>query len=255
MTEDERLRNQQYCFDVLFRNGWMNADGSMRWPSDDEGRATMARALFGMTLTNELDSYFVGWRERAEGTAAPTSETPRHGDEWTERLSDLSDDQRQLILEVLDKVLDDVAFRFAMIFDQYDFGELNIQFTAEGEDDEAGGFTVQIHPHGILDMHDEVFGWRERFGRGTDIGRSDTSYRPAPPVQPSAELAAVVGAGPLGRTEVTKRLWNYIKAHSLQEETDRSRINADDKLRKVFDGKEQVSMFEMTAFVNRHISS
>ena len=74
------------------------------------------------------------------------------------------------------------------------------------------------------------------------------------PMQPSAQLAAVVGAGALPRTEVTKKLWAYIKRNGLQDSKNRRAINADDKLRPVFGGKSQVTMFDMTKLVNRHLS-
>ena len=75
----------------------------------------------------------------------------------------------------------------------------------------------------------------------------------AKPMTISPALAAVTGADPIPRTEVTKRLWDYIKAHKLQDEQNRRLINADDKLFAVFD-KRQVTMFEMTKLVNAHLS-
>ncbi len=72
------------------------------------------------------------------------------------------------------------------------------------------------------------------------------------PLTPSATLAAVVGAEPLPRTEVTKKLWEYIKKHDLQDPANRRNINADAKLRPIF-GKDQVSMFEMTKLVSAHL--
>jgi len=73
-------------------------------------------------------------------------------------------------------------------------------------------------------------------------------------VKPSADLAAIVGSDPIPRSEVTKRVWDYVKKHGLQDQTNKRMINADDKLLKVFGGKKQVSMFEMTALVNKHLS-
>jgi chromatin remodeling complex protein RSC6 len=70
---------------------------------------------------------------------------------------------------------------------------------------------------------------------------------------PSASLAAVVGSAPLPRTEVTKKLWAYIKKNGLQDSKNRRNINADDKLKDVFGGKKQVSMFEMTKLVAGHL--
>ena len=71
---------------------------------------------------------------------------------------------------------------------------------------------------------------------------------------PSSSLAAVVGSMPLPRTEVTKKIWDYIKKNKLQDSENKRMINADDKLRPVFGGKKQVSMFEMTKLVNQHLS-
>jgi upstream activation factor subunit UAF30 len=73
------------------------------------------------------------------------------------------------------------------------------------------------------------------------------------PMQPDAQLAAVVGSTPIPRTEVTKKIWQYIKRHGLQDAKERRMINADDKLRPVFGGKSKVSMFEMTKLVNKHM--
>ena len=73
------------------------------------------------------------------------------------------------------------------------------------------------------------------------------------PVKPSAVLAEVVGAKPLPRTQVTKKLWGYIKKHKLQDTKNRRMINADDNLRQVFGGKRKVDMFEMTKLVSKHL--
>ncbi|HEX2387210.1 MAG TPA: SWIB/MDM2 domain-containing protein [Candidatus Binatia bacterium] len=73
------------------------------------------------------------------------------------------------------------------------------------------------------------------------------------PMQPSAALAEVVGSKALPRTEVTKKLWAYIKRKGLQDKKKRTMINADDALKSVFGGKKQVTMFEMTKLVNRHL--
>src|SRR5437764_1459014 len=73
------------------------------------------------------------------------------------------------------------------------------------------------------------------------------------PMQPDAALSAVVGGNPMPRTEITKKLWGYIKRNNLQDAKERRMINADDKLKPVFGGKGKVSMFEMTKLVNKHI--
>ena len=71
---------------------------------------------------------------------------------------------------------------------------------------------------------------------------------------PSPELAKVVGSNPLPRTEVTKKIWDYIKRHNLQDQSNRRNINADSTLQSVFGGKRTVNMFEMTKLVARHLS-
>ena len=76
----------------------------------------------------------------------------------------------------------------------------------------------------------------------------------AKPMNVSPDLAAVVGEGPMPRTEVVKKLWEYIKAHNLQDPKNKRNIIADEKLKKIFDGIETVSMFEMTKYVSKHLS-
>ncbi len=73
------------------------------------------------------------------------------------------------------------------------------------------------------------------------------------PMMPSAELGAIIGSSPMPRTEVTKKLWAYIKRNGLQDTVNRRMINADDKLQSIFGGRKQVSMFEMTKLVSKHI--
>lgn len=73
------------------------------------------------------------------------------------------------------------------------------------------------------------------------------------PMQPDEALGAVVGTSPMPRTEITKKLWAYIRRNGLQDAKERRMINADEKLGRVFGGKKQVSMFEMTKLVNKHI--
>ncbi|MCC7469998.1 MAG: SWIB/MDM2 domain-containing protein [Bacteroidetes bacterium] len=74
------------------------------------------------------------------------------------------------------------------------------------------------------------------------------------PMTISSDLAAVVGKGPMPRSEVVKGLWAYIKKHGLQDAKNKRNINADDKLKAVFGGKKTVSMFEMTKLVSKHLS-
>jgi upstream activation factor subunit UAF30 len=73
------------------------------------------------------------------------------------------------------------------------------------------------------------------------------------PLSPSDALAEVIGSKAMPRTQVTKKLWDYIKKHKLQDSKNRRMINADESLKKVFGGKKQVSMFEMTKLVAKHL--
>ena len=73
------------------------------------------------------------------------------------------------------------------------------------------------------------------------------------PLQPDDALAAVVGKDPLPRTEVTKRIWDYIRQNNLQDPNDKRTIRADAKLKAIFDGKDSVTMFELTKLVNAHL--
>ncbi|SFM76046.1 SWIB/MDM2 domain-containing protein [Chitinophaga sp. YR627] len=73
------------------------------------------------------------------------------------------------------------------------------------------------------------------------------------PLTPSADLAAVIGSDPLPRTEITKKIWDYIKEHNLQDAQNKRLINADEKLKKVFNGKDQISMFELAKEMNQHV--
>lgn len=74
------------------------------------------------------------------------------------------------------------------------------------------------------------------------------------PMKISDALAKIIGSNPLPRTEVTKKLWQYIKKHKLQDTVNKRMINADENLRAVFKGKSSVSMFEMTKLVSKHLS-
>ncbi len=74
------------------------------------------------------------------------------------------------------------------------------------------------------------------------------------PVQPDTALSAIVGSKPLPRTELTKKLWAYIKKNGLQDKKNKRQINADAALKPIFKGKAQVSMFEMTKLVSAHVS-
>jgi chromatin remodeling complex protein RSC6 len=81
--------------------------------------------------------------------------------------------------------------------------------------------------------------------------KPDTAFMK--PLSPSKELALIVGPGPIPRTEVIKKVWQYIKKYNLQDVKNRRAINADEKLKAVFGGKKQVTMFEMTKLISNHL--
>jgi chromatin remodeling complex protein RSC6 len=82
-------------------------------------------------------------------------------------------------------------------------------------------------------------------------GRANAAFMK--PVQPSEKLAQIVGDKPLPRTELTKKLWAYIKKNGLQDQKNKRMIKADEPLKAVFGGKKEVNMFEMTKLVNKHV--
>src|SRR5690348_4961289 len=98
-------------------------------------------------------------------------------------------------------------------------------------------------------------GSARKASRGAKRGGAKRAPNPAfmKPMQPDAALGAVVGNNPMPRTEITKKLWQYIKRNGCQDQKERRMINADDKMKAVFGGKGKVSMFEMTKLVNKHM--
>lgn len=95
-------------------------------------------------------------------------------------------------------------------------------------------------------MHETIVATKNRRETGTTFMK---------PVQPDEKLSAVIGSHPLSRSELVKRLWQDIRKHGLQDQQKRTLINADENLRAVFDGKNQVTMFEMTKLVSAHLLS
>ena len=86
---------------------------------------------------------------------------------------------------------------------------------------------------------------------GSKSGAANSAFMA--PLNPDAALAEIVGKDPLPRTEVTKRVWDYIRQHNLQDPNDKRTIRADAKLKAVLDGKDSVTMFELTKLVNGHL--
>jgi len=94
-------------------------------------------------------------------------------------------------------------------------------------------------------------GAAKKAGGGSKGGAANSAFMA--PLQPDEALAAVVGKDPLPRTEVTKRIWDYIRSNNLQDPNDKRTIRADAKLKAIFDGKDSVTMFELTKLVNAHL--
>lgn len=92
----------------------------------------------------------------------------------------------------------------------------------------------------------------------TETTKAKTKRQPSAaflkPVAPDALLSQVIGGEPLSRTDVTKKLWDYIRVHNLQDPSNKTFILADDKLRPIFSGESRVSMFEMTKHVFKHVT-
>jgi len=93
---------------------------------------------------------------------------------------------------------------------------------------------------------------------GEESSQTKTKRQPSAafskPVQPDEKLAAIIGHEPLPRTEITRKFWEYIRSHNLQDPAQKTFIKADDKLKEVFDGRDRVNMFEMTKLVFNHVS-
>jgi chromatin remodeling complex protein RSC6 len=91
----------------------------------------------------------------------------------------------------------------------------------------------------------------KKSGGGSKGGAGNSAFMA--PQTPDAALAAVIGSDPLPRTEITKKVWDYIRQHNLQDPNDKRTIRADAKLRAVFGGRDSVTMFELTKHVNSHL--
>ena len=149
------------------------------WPEDPEGRAEMGRGLLGLAFTNAFDSIFITWRNRIQNPHGPNdvpvtpgSISDRLERSWRDGLAAMPREQRDFVLRVIDDVLESAAYRFAITLDRFDHGDLSVQLTAV-DDHHQPKFTVPIQPHGIFEMFQDVLAWKERFGRGADIGRSN----------------------------------------------------------------------------------
>ncbi len=90
-------------------------------------------------------------------------------------------------------------------------------------------------------------------GASEKKGKRQPSAAFMKPVQPDEKLASVIGNEPAARTEITSKVWDYIRSHNLQDPENKRFIKADDKLKEVFDGKDRVSMFELTKLVFGHV--
>jgi hypothetical protein len=175
MTEDQRKENQRYYLECCRREGWLDQENQHLWPEDPEARAAMGRGLFGLAITNTLDSLFITWRERASNPngraeATPGSIVDLSDKAWRQGFASMSAEQREFVLRVVDAVLNSAAYRFAMTLDRFDHGNLHLGLTVL-DSEQKPQFTVPIHPDKDWEMFQDILAWRDRFGRGPDIGR------------------------------------------------------------------------------------
>ena len=110
-----------------------------------------------------------------------------------------------------------------------------------------------------LDRGPIPHGWRRMHTSRCIMADAPKAKRPPgaafmKPVKPDEKLASVIGTEPLPRTEVTRKVWDYIRQNGLQDAENKTFLRADDRLREVFDGKDRVSMFEMTKLIFQHVS-
>ena len=96
----------------------------------------------------------------------------------------------------------------------------------------------------------KIFAPQTRYG-GLHMAKANAKFMA--PLTPSAELAAVVGATPLPRTEIVKKMWEYIKKNGLQDQKNKRMINSDAKLAPIFEGKKQISMFDMSKYISKNV--
>src|SRR5262249_42899012 len=131
MTEEQRKENQRYYIDCCRRKGWLDENCKHLWPEDPEARADMGRGLFGLALTNALDSIFINWHERASNPNGRTQATPgslvdRDDQYWRRGLASMTQEQRDFVLRVIDDVLDFAAYQFSITLDRFDHGDLSV---------------------------------------------------------------------------------------------------------------------------------
>jgi len=112
-----------------------------------------------------------------------------------------------------------------------------------------GGRNIRIRPFHIVQRRSQMA--KKKAKKAAKKRKPNPAFMK--PMMPSAMLGAVIGTNAMPRTEVTKKIWGYIKRNGLQDKKNKRMINADDKLKPVFGGKAQVSMFEMTKLVNKHL--
>ena len=175
MTEKQRRENQKHYLECCRREGWLDKDNNHLWPEDPEARADMGRGLFGLALTNALDSIFLDWNDlifnpKGRTKATPGSIVDQLDKHWRSGFASMTEEQKDFVVQVIDDLLDSVAYKFAITLDRFDHGNLSLHLTAV-DDQQQPKFTVQIQPHGFLEMFQDVLGWRDQFGRGSAIGR------------------------------------------------------------------------------------
>ena len=175
MNEEQRKAHQRHYLECCRQEGWLDEEQNHLWPDDPQARAEMGRGLFGLAFTSGMDSTFQTWEDRASNPEGRTSAVPgsivdQIDQEWRHGLAAMTQEQRDFVLRIVDDVLNMSAYQFGIMLDRFDHGELSVHLTPSANE---GGpeFTVQIQPRGPLEMFQDVYQWREKFGMGTEIGR------------------------------------------------------------------------------------
>lgn len=172
MKESTRIwlheRYQAVCHD----RGWFEEEEQGRlWSRPEEERADIAREMFGLALTASTDSTFCEAREALQ--ADELQATPSLG-EANHVLRALSEEQKSAVLRLLDEVLHMSVYDFTILLDRFDHGNLSVDFQARDEEGEPiPGSECRIHPHGHLEMFQDALRWREEYGLGQQIGRTE----------------------------------------------------------------------------------
>lgn len=180
MKEVERREHQQHYFDCAANEGWADKKGRPLWPAEEDARAKAGRGQFALQLIELLDGTFIDWWERLSNPDKRRSDLQltsgsigdREEQAWQKDLASMTEQQRLVVLRIIDDVLQRAAYSIGMALDRFDYGELSIHMTATTEDNEPL-FTTKIHPHGHFELFQDLLAWRNTFSRINKITAKD----------------------------------------------------------------------------------